>query len=207
MMKLITEISKELIVQESKSKGMYITGIFSSAEIKNNNGRIYKKQLLEREINKILPKVQKKSLWGELGHPPNPEVNPDKIAILTTMLEWKNNDVYGKAKILDTPFGNILKTLVKEGRMGISSRGLGTVGEDGYVNEDFSLLVYDAVTDPSNNPSWVKGVYEGQEFFMKTDDPKEREKKIDEHLEILQKFAKAPKSKIFKALGYDKIIK
>ena len=206
MMKLITEISKELVVQESKSKGMYITGIFSSAEIKNNNGRIYKKELLEREINKIVPKVQNKCLWGELGHPPNPEVNPDKIAILTTVLEWKNNDVYGKAKVLDTPFGNILKTLVKEGKMGISSRGLGTVGEDGYVNEDFSLLVYDAVTDPSNNPSWVKGIYEGQEFFT-IENPKEKEKKIDEHLEILQQFAKAPKSKIFKALGYDKLIK
>jgi len=205
-MKLITEISKELVVQESKSKGMYITGIFSSAEIKNNNGRIYKKELLEREINKIVPKVQNKCLWGELGHPPNPEVNPDKIAILTTVLEWKNNDVYGKAKVLDTPFGNILKTLVKEGKMGISSRGLGTVGEDGYVNEDFSLLVYDAVTDPSNNPSWVKGIYEGQEFFT-IENPKEKEKKIDEHLEILQQFAKAPKSKIFKALGYDKLIK
>jgi len=185
---------------------MYITGIFSSAEIKNNNGRIYKKELLEREISKVVPKVQNKCLWGELGHPPNPEVNPDKIAILTTVLEWKNNDVYGKAKVLDTPFGNILKTLVKEGKMGISSRGLGTVGEDGYVNEDFSLLVYDAVTDPSNNPSWIKGIYEGQEFFT-IDDPKEKEKKIDEHLEILQQFAKSPKSKIFKALGYDKLIK
>ena len=206
MMKLITEISKELVINESKSQGMYISGIFSSAEIKNNNGRVYKKSLLEREINKVTQKVDNKCLWGELGHPPNPEVNPDKIAILTTMLEWKNNDVYGKAKVLDTPFGNILKTLVKEGKMGISSRGLGTVGDDGYVNEDFSLLVYDAVTDPSNNPSWVKGIYEAQEF-TKINDPKEKEKVIDEHLEILQQFAKAPKSKIFKALGYDKLIK
>jgi hypothetical protein len=205
-MKLITEISKELVINESKSKGTFITGIFSSAEIKNNNGRIYKKQLLEREITKIIPKVEKKCLWGELGHPPNPEVNPDKIAILTTMLEWKNNDVYGKSKVLDTPFGNILKTLVKEGRMGISSRGLGTVGEDGYVNEDFSLLVYDAVTDPSNNPSWVKGIFEAKDFNI-IEDPKEREKEIDEHLTILQNFAKASKSKIFKALGYDKKIK
>lgn len=199
-MKLITEISKELVVNESKSKGTFITGIFSSAEIKNNNGRTYKKSLLEREIKKIIPKVEKKCLWGELGHPPNPEVNPDKIAILTTMLEWKNNDVYGKSKVLDTPFGEILKTLVREGRMGISSRGLGTVGEDGYVNEDFNLLVYDAVTDPSNNPSWVKGIFEKKEFNVS--DPKKFEKEIDEQLEMLQKFSKATKESIYKALGY-----
>jgi hypothetical protein len=81
-------------------------------------------------------------------------------------LEWKGNNVYGKAKLLDTPMGQIAKTLVKEGSMGISSRGLGTVAEDGYVNEDFNLITYDLVTDPSNKPSWVNGIYEGQEFSL-----------------------------------------
>jgi hypothetical protein len=93
-------------------------------------------------------------------------VNPDKIALRTTQLEWKGNDVYGKAKILDTPMGNIAKTLVKEGAMGISSRGLGTVNDDGYVNEDFHLITWDLVTDPSNKPSWVNGIYEGQDFMI-----------------------------------------
>jgi len=166
-MKLITEMSYDFELHEDKkTKDMFAVGIFSSAELKNNNKRVYKKNLLEREVEKVNEKVSKKCLWGELGHPPNPEVNPDKIAIRTTQLEWRGNDLYGKAKILDTPMGNIAKTLVKEGQMGISSRGLGTVGDDGYVNEDFHLITWDLVTDPSNNPSWVNGIYEGQEFAL-----------------------------------------
>jgi len=163
-MKLITEVSHNFEVSESKSQGMHIVGIYSSVETKNNNGRKYPKKIFEREVDKVQEKIVEKSLWGELGHPSNPEINPDKIAIITSKLEWKGNDLYGKSKILDTPMGNIAKTLVKEGKMGISSRGLGTVGNDGYVNEDFNLITWDLVTDPSNQPSWVDGIYEGQEF-------------------------------------------
>lgn len=166
-MKLITEMSYDFeIAEDKKSNEMYAVGIFSSAELLNNNKRMYKKDILEREVKKVQEKVEKKCLWGELGHPPNPEVNPDKIALRTTQLEWRGNDLYGKAKILDTPMGQIAKTLVKEGQMGISSRGLGTVGDDGYVNEDFHLITWDLVTDPSNNPSWVNGIFEGQSFTI-----------------------------------------
>ena len=165
--KLITEYSQDFqITEEKDSKDMYAVGIFSSAEIKNNNKRRYKKEILEREVTKVQEKIEKKCLWGELGHPPNPEVNPASIALRTTQLEWKGNNLYGKAKILDTPMGQIAKTLVKEGAMGISSRGLGTVGDDGYVNEDFHLITWDLVTDPSNKPSWVNGIYEGQDFAI-----------------------------------------
>jgi hypothetical protein len=95
------------------------------------------------------------------------DINPDKIAILTTDLEWKGNDLYGKSKVLDTPMGKIASTLIKEGKIGVSSRGLGTVDEStGYVNEDYNLITWDLVTDPSNNPSWVNGIYEGKEFIM-----------------------------------------
>jgi len=167
-MKLITELNRDvrIVVEESddKDKTLFITGIYSSANIENNNKRRYPRSVLEREIDKILNRVKDRTLWGELGHPPNPEVNPERIAILTEELEWKGDDVMGRSKVLDTPMGNILKTLVKEGRMGISSRGLGTVAESGEVNEDFTLITWDAVTDPSNNPSWVDGIYEGQEF-------------------------------------------
>lgn len=164
--KLITEMSYDFEISEGKDREMYAVGIFSSAELKNNNKRVYKKDLLEREVTKVQEKVEKKCLWGELGHPPNPEVNPDKIALRTVKLEWRGNDLYGKAKILDTPMGQIAKTLVREGQMGISSRGLGTVGDDGNVNEDFHLITWDLVTDPSNNPSWVNGIYEGQTFAL-----------------------------------------
>jgi hypothetical protein len=183
-MKLITELSHdvEFIVEESEQKGkaLYITGIYSSADVENNNKRVYSKSILERELAKLEEKIKNRCLWGELGHPPNPEVNPDKIAIITESIEWKGQHAYGRSKVLDTPMGNITKTLVKEGRMGISSRGLGSVSESGLVNEDFCLLCYDVVTDPSNNPSWVNGIYEGQEFNspMKKVEPVIEEPKI-----------------------------
>ena len=167
---LITEVSHDFEISESNSGDTHIVGIFSSAELENNKKSRYKKSILESELKKVQVKVSGKSLWGELGHPPNPEVNPDKIAILTTQLEWKGNDVYGKAKVLDTPMGNIARTLIKEGKMGISSRGLGTVGDDGYVNEDFNLITWDLVTDPSNSPSWVNGVYEGRTWEVESPD-------------------------------------
>jgi hypothetical protein len=165
MAKLITEVSHDYEITESKTKGTHIVGIFSSAEVENNNKRRYKKELLEREIDKLTEsKIDNKNAFGELGHPQNPEINLDKVAILTNILEWKGNDVYGRAKVLDTPMGNIARTLIKEGKLGISSRGLGTVGDEGWVNEDFSLLTYDLVADPSNPSSWVDGIYEAQEF-------------------------------------------
>lgn len=188
-LKLITEMSQDISLIEESNKDMYIVGIYSSANIENSNKRKYSKELLEREEKSIQEKINAKSLWGELGHPPNPEINPDKIAILTTMLEWKGGNLYGKSKVLNTPMGNIAKTLIKEGRMGISSRGLGTVSDDGWVNEDFKLLTYDLVTDPSNDPSWVSGIYEGKEFVIKElmDNQKDEEFSKEELLEQARK--------------------
>ena len=196
MARLITEMSYDLQLTEDKAKGTHIVGIWSSAELKNNNNRVYKKDILEREIGKVQAKVDEGTLWGELGHPPNPEINPERISILTSMLEWKNNDVYGRAKVLDTPMGNIAKTLIKEGKMGISSRGLGTVSEEGYVNEDFNLITWDLVTDPSNNPSWVNGIFEDKEWHIK--DVKKND--VEEILERLQRILKTPKENIWKFL-------
>jgi hypothetical protein len=169
-LKLITECSYDVELVESKnSNDLYIVGIFSSAEKQNANGRIYKRQTLEREVNRISEEYLSKKLpfWGELGHPEKPEPNLDRVAMRTVALEWKGNDLYGKAKILDTPMGNIARTLLKEGPIGISSRGLGTVDENSYVkDESFKLLAYDLVASPSNHPSFVKGIYEGQEFTV-----------------------------------------
>lgn len=167
MMKLITELSEKVQIVQNDSGNLFIEGVFSSAENKNNNGRIYKKDVLEREVEKLMEKVKNKCLWGELGHPPNPEINPDKISHIIESLSWVGNDLQGRAKVIDTPMGQIAKTLIKEGRMGISSRGLGTVSEaDGYVNDDYFMITWDVVVDPSNQPSWVNGVYEGREFDM-----------------------------------------
>jgi len=192
-LKLITELSHdvEFILEQSdtREKQLYISGIYSTADLENNNKRIYSKSILDREIGKLTEKIKNRCLWGELGHPPNPEINPDKIAILTEKLEWKGNHVYGRSKVLDTPMGQIAKTLIKEGRMGISSRGLGSVNENGHVNEDFYLITWDMVTDPSNHPSWVNGIYEGQDYDLPG--TKKVEKPIIEESKISLKEAQA----------------
>jgi len=165
MAKLITETSYDVELYENKKdKNLYVVGIFSSAEVENNNKRKYKKETLEREVEKVEEKIKNRCLWGELSHPQNPEINPERISHIVEKLEWRHNDVFGRAKVIDTPMGNIAKTLVREGRLGISSRGLGTVAENGFVNEDYKLITYDLVTDPSNGPSWLDGILENQEF-------------------------------------------
>ncbi len=168
---LITETFNQIELWESKSKTPYMIGIFASAETKNANGRIYEKRILEREVQKFVnEKINTKSSWGELGHPDNSEINLDNVAMIIESLEWKGNDVYGKAKILDTPKGTILKTLVKEGNIGVSTRGLGTVNESGKVNDDFNLITIDAVSDASNPGSrFINGILEGKTFSMPED--------------------------------------
>ena len=166
-MKLITETSENIIV-ESQDKALYVSGIFSSANVKNKNGRIYEKKILDREINKILPKVNEKSLYGELNHPTSPDINLDRVAILVEDIHWHGDDIIGKAKVLeDTDKGRNLKGILSGGgKVGISSRGLGTVNESGFVNNDFDLICWDIVADASNPGSkYVNGIYEGKEFY------------------------------------------
>jgi hypothetical protein len=163
-MRLLTEVSQNIRLS-GDADNMFIEGIFSTAENKNNNGRIYKKATLEREVDKLMEKVANKCLWGQLSHPDKPDMEPDKISHLIESLSWNGNDLMGRAKIIDTPMGRIAKTLIKEGKIGISSRGLGTVSEnDGYVNEDYFMITWDLVIDPSNQPSWVNSVTEAKEF-------------------------------------------
>jgi hypothetical protein len=187
-LKLITETSSVIELWESKSKTPYMIGIFASAETKNANGRVYDKSILEREVEKFVKeKVQTKSAWGELGHPDASDINLDNIAMLIESLEWKGNDVYGKAKILDTPKGQILKTLVKEGNIGVSTRGLGTVNESGRVNDDYNLITIDAVSDASNPGSkFVNGILEGRTFTLP-----EKDISIDEAREKLLQYQKS----------------
>lgn len=180
-LKLITEDRFDVKWSEEgeDTKNLYIEGVFSSADIMNENGRRYKKSILEREISKFSEVVENRCAWGELGHSQTPAVNLDRIAILIESLNWDNNDVVGRAKVLDTPMGNIAKTLIREGKMGISSRGLGTVSDtDNYVNDDFTLLTYDLVSSPGNPTSWMKGIYEGQEFHIIGSEPIKQDNSI-----------------------------
>src|SRR5574343_177860 len=147
-LKLITEQSYEIVSEKTEDHKLYITGVYSSADVRNINGRIYKRDLLEREISRLLStKIKYKSATGELGHPDRPDTTLDLAAILTESLEWQGNHVIGKSRVLTKlPKGEVLSALIEEGVLvGISSRGLGTVSNEGFVNEDLQILTWDCV--------------------------------------------------------------
>lgn len=167
-LKLITETNHNVGVSSNvKRTRMYVEGIYSTAEVLNHNKRIYSKKILERAVDRFQEKIKHKMAYGQLGHPTALHSDPEKIAILTTKLEMKGNDVYGKSLVLDTPMGKVLKSILKDGQFGISSRGIGTVDPaTKYVNEDYQLLAYDLVESQSNPKSFVNGVYEDKSWSL-----------------------------------------
>jgi len=173
-MKLIAEyVDHEIqcIVEkkENGDKSYAIEGVFAQAEQKNRNGRIYPRAIMEKAVDKyVTEQVQQKRAVGELNHPEGPTVNLDKVSHLITALEWKGNDVVGKAQILDTPNGKIVKGLLDGGvRLGVSTRGMGSLENKGgtmYVKDDFILNTVDIVQDPSAPAAFVNGIMEGVEW-------------------------------------------
>jgi len=173
-MKLITEHNenvKHLITESADGKKQhFIEGVFMQAEKQNRNNRVYPKPVLEKAVaDYVRESVATGRAVGELNHPDGPTINLDKVSHLITDLSWKGNDVIGKAKILETPMGQIVKGLLDGGcQLGVSSRGMGTVGESGgnsTVNEDFVLSTVDIVQDPSAPSAFVEGIMEGVEYF------------------------------------------
>jgi hypothetical protein len=172
-MKLITEqIESIKVIKEEKNgkTSLYITGPFLQAEITNRNGRCYPYQILEREVKKYTDKyITCGRALGELGHPDGPTVNLDRVSHMITSLKAEGNNFIGKAKILDTPMGNIAKSLLDEGvKLGVSSRGVGSLVERNgikYVGDDFMLsTAADIVSDPSAPDAFVQGIMEGKEW-------------------------------------------
>jgi len=171
-MKLITETVEEVAyLTENKDgeKQFFIEGVFMQAEQKNKNGRVYPKPILAKEANRYVTEyVNKNRALGELNHPTGPSVNLDRVSHKVTWLYENNNDFYGKAKILDTPCGQIVKNLMSEGvKLGVSTRGMGSLEKRGGVNvvkEDFMLAAIDIVADPSAPNAFVNGIMEGREW-------------------------------------------
>lgn len=173
-MKLISEMSDscELIVEEKNGKkSHYIKGPFLQAEIKNRNGRMYPKAILAKEARRYNEEyIAKKRAFGELGHPTGPTINLERVSHMIVSLEESGNDFIGKAKILDTPYGRIVKNLIDEGaNLGVSSRGMGSLKEmkDGVqvVQDDYRLATAaDIVADPSAPNAFVQGIFEGREW-------------------------------------------
>lgn len=177
-MKLISEfndygISPVIVEQnEEGKKDYFIEGIFMQSEIKNRNGRIYPKEVIQAEVKRYNKEfVSKSRAFGELGHPEGPTINLDKVSHLITTLEEDGNNFVGRAKILSTPNGQIVKNLIDDGaKLGVSSRGLGSLESKGnaqYVKDDFQLATAgDIVADPSAPEAFVEGIMEGVEWVM-----------------------------------------
>lgn len=173
-MKLITEQINEVkyLVEkkEDGAKSIFIEGIFMQTEKENKNGRMYRKGIMENALNDFQALISEKRALGELGHPPNPQINLNNVSHLITSLKFEGNDVIGRAKILDTPMGKIAKNFIEEGvRLGVSSRGLGSLKEVNGINEvqdDFHLATVDIVSDPSAPEAFVQGIMEGAEWVL-----------------------------------------
>ena len=168
--------SMDMIVEETNGKkSLFIKGIFAEAELKNRNGRIYPKEVLRSAIDTYNEEyVLKGRAISELSHPEGrPQPKPEFASHLVTELKMDGNTVYGKAKVLDTPNGNILRGLLEGGvKFGVSTRGLGTLSERSgvrYVRDDYVITAIDAVTDPSSINAFVDAVNESQEWMI-TDD-------------------------------------
>ena len=176
-MKLISEFNDyaiEPVIVEENEKGQkeyFIEGIFMQSQIKNRNGRIYPKEVMDKEVNRYVKEfVEKDRAFGELGHPEGPTINLDKVSHMITKLEEDGNNYVGRAKILSTPNGQIVRNLIDDGaKLGVSSRGLGSLEQkDGaqVVKSDFQLATAgDIVADPSAPEAFVEGIMEGVEWI------------------------------------------
>ena len=172
-MKLISEEvqNAEYLVEENNGKKEYkIRGVFLQSDIQNRNGRVYPREILVREVNRYNKEfINKNRAFGELGHPDGPTVNLERVSHMVKKLYPDGKDFIGEAKIMDTPYGKIVKGLIDEGaQLGVSSRGMGSlIQRNGvnYVKDDFYLATAaDIVADPSAPDAFVEGIMESKEW-------------------------------------------
>jgi len=197
-MKLITEINEQVnLINESTESGQkefFIEGVFLQSNLKNRNGRMYPESVMDREVGRYITEyIDKKRAYGELGHPQGPTINLERVSHMTQRLIKNGTDYVGKAKIMDTPYGNIVKNLMLEGAcLGVSSRGMGTLKEKNGVMEvqdDFWLATAaDIVADPSAPDAFVRGIMENKEWVWENGILKE--KQIAEYKETIVKSSK-----------------
>ena len=177
-MKLITEIHEQDIqfvteAKEDGGKNYFIEGVFMQGNIKNRNGRVYPMETLMKEVARYNKEyVEQNRAYGELGHPQGPTINLERVSHMIKSLKQEGSDVIGRAKIMtETPMGKIVKNLMDEGaKLGVSSRGMGTLRQKNGVNEvqnDFQLATAaDIVADPSAPSAFVEGIMEGVDWLQ-----------------------------------------
>lgn len=201
LFKLITEANspnfmaiKDIVIKEEKlsdgtvKKVTEIVGPFIQCDVKNRNGRIYPKKLMEECVQKYVNERMtgnKFRSYGELGHPEGIEINLHRVSHMITELKWDGSNVLGRAKLLDTEYGRIAETIIKaDGQLGTSSRGMGALnspsekmpgmyedsvnkfGQDANIVTEFELIAEDIVADPSAPQGFVNGIYEGREYII-----------------------------------------
>jgi len=196
-MKLICEqveqIKYVVEAKESGQKNYFIEGIFMQADIQNRNGRVYPGEILEKECSRYMKEaVEQGRAYGELGHPNGPSINLDRVSHLITSLRQEGSNFIGRAKIMETPMGNIVKGLMDGGgSLGVSTRGMGSLEEDKsrgcmVVKDDFRLATAaDIVADPSAPDAFVRGIMEGVEWIW--DNGLLKAQKVEELHESIKK--------------------
>jgi len=208
-MKLITETIENIeVLTEEKDNGKKdykIKGVFMQADIKNRNGRVYPVETLAKEVKRYTSEfINKKRAFGELGHPDGPTVNLERVSHMITSLKPEGKNFVGEAKIMDTPYGKIVKNLIDEGaQLGVSSRGMGSIQQSqgkNIVGRDFYLATAaDIVADPSAPDAFVEGIMEGKEWVW--DNGMLKSKSVEEYKEEIERTQRRElaevKSKIF----------
>lgn len=180
LLKLITQTpideSLDFLIEEGnkdKPANLYVTGVYMVADEKNRNNRIYSKEEMEKEVKRYNEEfVSKNRALGELEHPQSATVNSERACHLITELKMEGNVVRGKSKVLSTPLGEVMKSLIRDGvKMGMSSRALGQLEEKDGVNHvsNMKLITIDAVADPSAPGAFVNGILESKSFVIKQD--------------------------------------
>jgi len=209
-MKLITETIEDIeVLTEANTKGgkdYKIRGVFMQADIKNRNGRVYPVATLSKEVSRYTTEyINKRRAFGELGHPDGPTVNLERVSHMITSLKPEGKNFVGEAKIMDTPYGKIVKNLIDEGaQLGVSSRGMGSIqssSQGNVVGKDFYLATAaDIVADPSAPDAFVEGIMEGKEWVW--DNGVLKSKTIEEYKSEIERVRRTElaevKSKVFK---------
>jgi hypothetical protein len=179
---LLTEAEKRFVA----NGGLILSGVMQRADAQNGNGRIYPRAILEREVQRYMELIRENRALGELDHPDDSVVNLKNASHMVTDIWWNGNDVMGKAKILNTPSGQILKALVESGvKLGISSRGLGSVRENRgqtIVEDDFNLICFDFVSDPSTTGAFMMKESKGDNNVIT-----QLTEKLDKLISIIEK--------------------
>ena len=201
-MKLFTELVEDVKYiteanEKTGKKDMYIEGIFLQAELQNRNGRMYPIEVLENEVKRYVREtVDKGRAYGELGHPSGPSINLDRVSHIITELKRDGNNFIGKAKLTETPMGNIAKGLLESGaNLGVSSRAMGSLKESNgvmVVQNDLKLsTAADIVADPSAPDAFVKGIMEGVEWLYDPVKGTWHEQKLEETRKSIHKMSKS----------------